>query len=79
MQNQFEKVLSNADEPLRRQRKAEQSLFYKVQIKFREFCVLVFGPIPRGQNAEFDFAKKFCEFREFRVMDLAFKNPLVIA
>ena len=39
-------------------RKEEQSLFYKVQIKFREFRVLVFGPIPQGQNAEPDFAEK---------------------
>ena len=27
-------------------------------MKFREFRVLVFGPIPRGQNAELDFAEK---------------------
>ena len=53
-------------------RNEEQTLFHKVQTKFREFRVLVFGPIPQGQSAELDFAeKKFREFREFRVMDLA--------
>ena len=36
----------------------KQPLFYKVQNKFREFRVLVFGPIPQGQNAELDFAEK---------------------
>ena len=56
-------------------RNEEQTLFHKVQIKFREFRVLVFGPIPQGQNAELDFTEKifreFREFRGFRVMDLA--------
>ena len=62
-------------------RNEEQTLFHKVQIKFREFRVLVFGPIPQGQNAELDFTEKifrefreFREFRGFRVMDLAMKR-----
>ena len=62
--------------------KEEQALFYRVQMKFREFRVLVFGPIPRGQNAKLDFAeKKFSEFRgfrEFRVTDQAEKCFLVL-
>ena len=61
-------------------RNEEQTLFHKVQTKFREFRVLVFGPIPQGQSAELDLAeKKFREFREFRgfrVMDLACSEPL---
>ena len=42
-----------------------QNLF-EIGKKFREFRVLVFGPIPQGQNAELDFAEK--KFREFRVL-----------
>ena len=34
-----------------------QNLF-EIGKKFREFRVLVFGPIPQGQNAELDFAEK---------------------
>ena len=42
-----------------------QNLF-EIGKKFREFRILVFGPIPQGQNAELDFAEK--KFREFRVL-----------
>ena len=45
-------------------------------IKFCEFRVLDFGPIPRRQSAELDFAETFREFRRFRVMDLAFAEML---
>ena len=56
---------------LRRQRKEEQSLFQSSN-QVPRVPRFGFGPIPQGRNAELDFAeKKFCEFREFRVMDLA--------
>ena len=38
--------------------------------------MLDFGPIPRGQSAELDFAEKCRKFRGFRVMEMAFAEML---
>ena len=42
----------------------DQANFFEIGKKVREFRVLVFGPIPQGQNAELDFAELVCQHKK---------------